>query len=191
MKKAVKMLATGALSVLSLGLWLFSSCEWKWLQKEDSVYYGEEIAHTDWIMKTYFELPEGEGLFRSVEELQRLWTENGYPTFESIEGENPTDGSEVDHRKLYQKMHSYDEAFFEEKALIFEAFMEGSAYGKMYVKTVAVEDEERLNMVIAYEGDYRLDDSLSGLPVCVYWGCFIEVDRNDVEKVTVLDLIKK
>lgn len=181
MKKAVRMLATGALSVLSLGMGMFSGCEWKRWQKEDSVYYGEKIAHTDWIKYISTKLPDGEGLFRSVEELQQFWGEKGYRTFEGGE-EDPTDGNEREHFELYQKMKSYDEEFFAKKALILDFFEESVIYGELYVKAVALETEEELNVVTLYHSN--------GFASCavVYWVCFIEVDRNDVEKVTILDV---
>lgn len=179
MKKVAKMLATGVLGVLSLGMGMLSGCEWKWWQEEEPVYYGEEIAHTDWIMSMHIGLPDGEGLFRSAQELQQFWTENGYPTFEGDVVENPSDGRESENRELYQKMQSYDKAFFEEKALILDFFEEPNIYGDLYVKAVAIEEEGRLNVVTRYHSD--------GIAECalVYWVCFIEVDWSDVGKISL------
>lgn len=193
MKRIKKMsfvfVATMLVATLLLSM---TGCEWWKGKQEEPVYYGEPISYTVACAKL-----EGNtsgkknmnGLVCSVEELKTLCGDHGYRFFNETYHPTEADASSLSTKfetEMGQKIRSYDEQYFQDKALIINFFLVTgyAASDERFVREIAANREDGILILVMGVKEYSYVDDAMG-----FWTFLIEVDKAELESISMLDIV--
>ena len=123
----------------------------------------------------------------SLEELKALCEERNSPAFQQ--------DSEYYALEPAHKIREYDDAFFDEKALVIVSSLTAGVPVSIRVRSVKVEETRLIiNAHYSYEGDYGgcwpFFYTMNIKTVAIYWLFLIEVNQADIADVTDIQIEK-